>query len=462
MVIAGSCGSATPRRWRGRQYSQLAGEISARMRPDNRLRLSVTSRKEGGAIQPAAGSVGARFADNRFSGRADRTGAFLLGAVLLIVRLTTWVALLSLAPPVSAQDQATIPGRALGTATAVLEEAFSSIRGIRALSDGRLLVADWIEESVSLVNLDTGSISVRVAKGAGPDEVRLPGGLWPMNGDSTLLADLGNGRLAVLAASGQPVRTIRADRPGVIGARGFARPDGIPFAVPPWAATAEPLPNDSVRLAVLDLESGQTKVLTTIQGARRRKDQSPSRQVRLPVIGFAARDAWVVGDNGRVIVVRAGTYRLEFYERDGSVLVGPEYAYSPRRVSHEDRVRFVSEFMEASAMSGRGPDGGLGSTPGVSRAEIERLVETTEFAEYHSFFLPDRLVPAAGGGAWVGVIAPEPGYTLYDVFDGEGHRLGRIRLEGQRRVAAVGEDAVFVIRTGELGLESIERYPRPF
>ena len=130
------------------------------------------------------------------------------------MNLLAMLGFVALAPamvrPLAAQDA--VPVVNLDSPVAVVEERFSSIRGVRELSSGTVLVADWLEEHVSLVDLSTGDVSLRVDTGPGPDEVRLPSGLIPMAGDSTLLIDGGNGRLAVLDSNGFAVRMIRADR----------------------------------------------------------------------------------------------------------------------------------------------------------------------------------------------------------------------------------------------------------
>src|ERR1043166_2223943 len=62
----------------------------------------------------------------------------------------------------------------LAPPTATLAEEFSAIRGVRELADGRLLVSDYLDERVALVDLDRGTLLVRVTRGGGPGEARLP------------------------------------------------------------------------------------------------------------------------------------------------------------------------------------------------------------------------------------------------------------------------------------------------
>ena len=49
-----------------------------------------------------------------------------------------------------------------------------------------------------VVDMDAGTRAQVGAEGQGPEEYRQPDAVWPLPGDSTLLVDLGNGRLVVL------------------------------------------------------------------------------------------------------------------------------------------------------------------------------------------------------------------------------------------------------------------------
>ena len=99
------------------------------------------------------------------------------------------VAMLVTATQVGGQEQP------LGTPTALFPEDFGRITNVRELSDGRVLVADPLGQAVYLVDLEAGSRRQLGANGQGPGEYRAPDSVWPLPHDSTLLVDLGNGRL---------------------------------------------------------------------------------------------------------------------------------------------------------------------------------------------------------------------------------------------------------------------------
>lgn len=357
----------------------------------------------------------------------------------------------------AAAQQPPVP---LGRPEAVLADAFSSLRGARELSGGRLLLADWIEERVVLVDLDAGTVTDVMRTGPGPDEVRLPSALIPMAGDSTLVVDLGNSRLTVLSPSGMAVRSIRAERPGMTGVRGVDARGGLWYAVPAWASGADPLPDDSVRV-VRHAPDGTPRAVAVVQGSRMRSDAgSPSREPRIPVVGYAAQDAWTLLPGGAMAIVRGGQYRVEVVAADGRRTVGPPNAGRPRPVTDEDKRRFVVDFMASSPTSGRGAGGGLGHSPAPDESEVARFVRTTQFAEVHPWF-EGSPTAAPGDRVWVRRAGPPGEPVLYDVFGADGRRLRTFSLPAGRRILTVGARGVYAAYADELGLESVERYRLP-
>lgn len=81
--------------------------------------------------------------------------------------------------------------------------AFSSVVGIRELSDGRIVVADQRERSVVLPDFRRMS-AVDVGRlGEGPGEFGFPATVFPMRGDSTAVFDALNQALILVLPSGR-------------------------------------------------------------------------------------------------------------------------------------------------------------------------------------------------------------------------------------------------------------------
>ena len=86
----------------------------------------------------------------------------------------------------------------LGEPTAVFPDDFGAIQTVRELDDGTVLVADPLGGALYRVDLDAGTRTRVGAEGQGPEEYQQPDAVWPLPGDSTLLVDLGNGRMVGL------------------------------------------------------------------------------------------------------------------------------------------------------------------------------------------------------------------------------------------------------------------------
>jgi len=108
--------------------------------------------------------------------------------------------LLSAALPGLARAQ--VPHRTLGAPRAVLADPFSSVAGLRELNDGRLLVSDATEQALWLVDLLTGTKEQRGRQGQGPGEYEMPGDLFAVHGDSTLMVDRLNQRFTLVLPDG--------------------------------------------------------------------------------------------------------------------------------------------------------------------------------------------------------------------------------------------------------------------
>jgi hypothetical protein len=80
------------------------------------------------------------------------------------------LALLCLALPARLSSQTPL---ASDRPVVFVPSAFSQVRGVRELPSGGLLVADWIEERLVIVDLRDGSLVGSAGPGAGPEEIRL-------------------------------------------------------------------------------------------------------------------------------------------------------------------------------------------------------------------------------------------------------------------------------------------------
>lgn len=80
---------------------------------------------------------------------------------------------------------------------------FSYLSGVRELADGSILAADPLGQVLLKLDMEAGTADTLGGVGQGPQEYRQPDHVLFLPRDSTLLVDLGNGRLTVVDQEGE-------------------------------------------------------------------------------------------------------------------------------------------------------------------------------------------------------------------------------------------------------------------
>ncbi len=377
--------------------------------------------------------------------------------------LAVSVATSTLAPSGELAAQGTSTREQLGSPTATFPEPLSLIRGLRELSDGRVLVTDWIEER--LVALDfVGGTSRDIGRvGRGPREFRLPAGLVALPGDSTLLVDVGNGRFVIVGPDLAINRTMSA-RPDEarfgITPRAADDTGRVYFTTSPWARGPAAGPSDSVDIARWDPQRHTVESLGTVNGITRRKDRGPSMTPRFPNVPFAPQDAWAVTHQGDVFIVRSADYHIERVTRDGQVVVGPPIRHETLPVTHDDKFAYVLWNTLSSPIGGRGE--GMAHQPAAwsEPAYIEEMIANNEFAEVKPPFVPGGAWTTPQGELWVERSVPFGTPTTYDVFDDQATRVKQMVLPEGRRLLGFGRGVLYAVVEDEDGLQWVEKFSR--
>ncbi len=356
-----------------------------------------------------------------------------------------------------------------GSPDAVAAEPRGSIAGIRVQPGGSILVADGVEARLVRLSPDLAEATTLGREGQGPDEYRQPDGLFALPGDSTLMTDLGNGRLAVLAPDGSIVRTEPIARDDEDGGMMLVMPTATDAGGGIWFASRGGMRggmslDDSVQVRRLDPASGEMTTVAYLAPppmTRSTSGGAGNMQERIMPIPFGAEDAWSVGPGG-LAVVRAEPYRVERYQPDGSVIIGPHVEWEPVPVKHADQEEWLD-----------GLTGGLSvmvtEDNGVRNTSFRRGGSRPPGMEAESFEWPETKPAISARGArvdyagrvWVrrNTKAGEP--PLYDVFDHEGRRSGQVELPPDRTLVGFSRDYVYLARTDELDFRWLERYAEP-
>ena len=348
---------------------------------------------------------------------------------------------------------------------ATYPEAFSYLSAVRELADGRVLAADPISQVLLRLDLDVGTADTLGRHGAGPQEYKGPDEVFPLPGDSTLLVDLGNGRLTVIDPEGTfvtwtplTIKTelapsgIRTVHPQFVDMAG-----NIYLTAPYWLEG----PPDSSAIHRIDRESG---VETPVAWSWRPERGSRPRGAKRPM--FVPYDSWAVGADGRVAMVRANGYSVDWYLPDGSIIQGPPNDAETFPVGPAEQEAEV-EFFKANAtfslaMYGEGGVQSMQTSRGLPPGTT-REVDDFEWPEMMPVFRGGRTLVSPRGEAWVERYMPAGGPGRVEVFDERAIRVGFIELPPQSKVigfSAGGElgSKVYLARTDDVGLIWLERY----
>ncbi len=354
---------------------------------------------------------------------------------------------------------------------AAYADGLGSLRGVRELADGRVLIADGLGEALIVWTPGQGADTLTNV-GEGPEEYQVPDGLYPLPNDATLLVDLGNARLVEISSdlSFGETRPIAQGgmSPGQMGSMVLLIPTGTDEhgriyyqqRIGGMMGTA-----DSAIIARFDPVSEETDELGKVKRPEQNREESggsQNRSVMIRPVPMSPEDAWNVSWDGRVAVARSADYRLEWIGPDGLVTSGPTVSYDPVRVGRADQ----EEWLDALG-------GGLGisieSDGGAPRMSFHRMSGSDRQADPGDLEWPDvkPAFPAgavridATGRAWVLRYGRAGDAPVYDVFDPAGRRIAQVELPEGRRLVGFGEGSLYLSRTDDLDFAWLEKYETP-
>jgi hypothetical protein len=341
-------------------------------------------------------------------------------------------------------------------------EPFSSLSGLRELSDGRVLVADRLEKAVRLLDLRSGTFREIGRVGPGPGEYQMPGGLLPLPADSTLLVDFGNMRLTViepsgrmgeswsmLSSDGEMRNPSGVDRAGHLyfTAMGGFRPgsDGPPdsIAILKWNRAAEA--GDTVA-SLPSPESAVSMRSSGGGGGFQLRGMSP----------LAARYGWAVDASGQVAVVWPEDYHVEWIDPRGKRRASPPVRYDPVRVTEEDKKAWADGMANATGVM---IAGGSASSSGARTVRLPRPDPADmDWPAVKPPFEASQIRFAPDGSLWVQRYVKHGAPTVVDIFDREGRPVRQVAYPAGRRFLGFGNGVVYLVHKDADDLEWLERY----
>jgi hypothetical protein len=315
------------------------------------------------------------------------------------------------------------PDFSLGGANATGPVQFDNIRGVVALADREIWVADGTSGELRVFSLDGRHLRTMGGKGRGPGEYQLPRLLGSFHGDSVAVWDDANPRLTVYGPDGLVGRTAAPSGDGMPPQAFGVFSDGSLLGQIPHifgAAGLKPgaILADTLNVQRIDLATSEWPTLAAVPTAQwlwTGQDQVPlpfSVNPRFSVCG--EKLAWVNGAESRVYAVDLSGRQLVF---------GVDRPVKP--VDARDVAAYRS-YMEEALPDGPTRRAYLDALDNPSRPDV--LPAYDELAcEGSGVMWAERYVPAPSGprewdvydpaGSWQGAVSTPPGFAVKAVTD---------------------------------------------
>lgn len=358
---------------------------------------------------------------------------------------------------------------ALGTPDAKLDAEWTSVRGVRELRDGRLVVLDAREQAVKLVDFKAGTTGMIGRKGSGPGEYQLPLHLLALPGDSSAVFDMANnGAPMVITPAGKAGNPL----PGVDG------PHAVGFVNLGTRADAQGRVYRGGYALTTDGESPVERLnrasgkIDTV-GWYHRRVVSPLLPPAVPgprpravragkPIPFASFRDFAVTPNGSVVVVSPDPYRITTFEPGGRRVDGPLISYDRPPVTDADKAAWRAERSKpvASIMYNRGGGTTAGYRPAEPVEEPEKWPESMPPYTIANVST-DRIRIAPDGMIWIERAVNATMLPLYDVLSPGGTLAYRVALQPRSRIVGFGPRGIYVVRLDDDDIEHLERFRFP-
>jgi hypothetical protein len=371
-------------------------------------------------------------------------------------------------------------GTAVGTAgagivaslelEAAYPEAFSYLSGVRELPDGRLLAADPLSQVLLRLDLSAGTADTLGGVGGGPEEYGQPDHVFPLPGDSSLLVDLGKTYLTVVAPDGSFQGGMSMATASESGPPSIIMPEAVDGAGRLYSQGMVSFgqgPSDSIQVNRYDRATGESESVATLWRTEPIVTRSGDN-VNMSLPRMVANDDYAVGADGRVAVVRANGYFVEWHMPGGEVVTGPETPYEVIPISYADKEA------DLAASTGAGLSISImGTSSGGAEMQMQRgapggggdgpSVEEETWGEDFPPFRNRRSLVSPSNDVWVLRWLPAEREPMMDVFGSDGVLKGSVIIPRDRRLIGFGTgpaggEVAYFVRTDEVDLQWLERY----
>ena len=364
--------------------------------------------------------------------------------------------------------------RQLTKPDAEFAEPFTAVSGIRELKDGRVVAIDSRDKIVQIVDFKAGTGTKVGREGSGPGEYAFPMRLVPLPGDSSGVYDMLNARLLVVLPNGKPGPFLTVEQASTQGpgggtvriggsapryadAKGRLYWTGQPFNAPRQGEM--PKSADSVPVMRYDRDTKKTDTLAWTRVAKNNvqtSGNSGNMQVRIGMSNpFQPRDEWAVTPDGRVLVLRAPEYRVEWYGPSGKGATAT-IAYPPIKVTEKHKEEWRESRKQQTSLMVTMNNGQRSVRTGPPPADAP---DPGNWPEVMPPFLDNSVFVAPNGQVWVNrTRAAGDDAPRFDVIDAGGKVAMQVVLPKKTRLVGLGSGTAYVVRTDDDDLQYLQRY----
>jgi len=363
------------------------------------------------------------------------------------------------ASPLAAQQAPAV--RTLSAPQAAFAEPFSSVSGLRELSNGRVVVTDRLEKAVRLLDFRSGTFREIGRVGSGPGEYQMPTELLPLPADSTLLVDFGNMRLTVIEPGGRmgeswPMMSSTGELRNPAGVDGSGR---LYLTSAGGARVGTEGPPDSTAVVGWNRASDARDTVTMLPSPESNVSMRSSGRGGFSFRGIgplAPRWGWAVDVDGSIAIVWPEDYHVEWIDPRGTRRLAPPVHFVPVPVTEEDKRAWADGLANATAvmMSVGGEGGGGGRTVRMPRPDPAEMA----WPEVKPPFDASEVRFAPDGTLWVQRYVKHGDPTRVDVFDRDGRIVRQIAFPAGRRFVGFGAGVVYLVHKDADDLEWLEKY----
>lgn len=380
--------------------------------------------------------------------------------------VTVLPAAVLLAAPAGAQGVQTTT---LSKPDAEFSEPFTNVAGIRELKDGRVIAIDNRDKIVEVVDFKADAATKVGREGSGPGEYSLPMSLVALPGDSSAVFDMLNRRMLAILPNAKVGDFIELSSGG--GGRGMVVMGGGPQATDRMGRFYSqgnniamgpngPVVADSLAIERWDRHTDKRDTVAWLHPPKNNTQFSGGSGGRVSVrMGganpFAPTDKWAVAPDGRVALLSAEDYHIDWVSPDGRRTTTPPIRFDRLKVTEAHKQEWRDRMKQATGLMITNNNGKMSAT----QMPMRNVQDPDEWPEYLPPFLSNSVVSFSEDGMlWVQRTTPAGQPPTFDVIDGNGHVVRRVVLEKKSRLVGFGNGTVYVTRVDEDDLQYLQRY----